>query len=433
MKKMTVIAALVVLFCLAGGALWAGGESQPTELGTGPVTIKGEVVVWYRGEAGNMVPAHEKVKKDIETNFPGTRVVLEVIPYDEMATRMMTACQAGAGPDVMNQSVAWTSGFMARGLLEPLTGWMKRFNRDILKDFNPAYYRSVQKDNELYAVPLTVNLMELVYNNDMFKEAGLTRPPRNWQEVFEYSEKLTKKNPDGTTRVYGFALPAGSAGNIWFRILPEIWSAGGDICTPDMKTATLNTQPVKDAVRYYCDTYFKGYSLKSMMELEQSKIQPFFANGQVAMTIENMDFSYFNIVGKKLFDVGVGLWPGKNGPLKAGIGGWYVCMASSAKNKEGGAYFINGLTNAEGQATMPALPALASAMNESQWDHPYFDVFKEGLKDYCRPFPDFENNAAAQSALLNMIQSVLTQRATIDQAVEKANREIQELLDQQNS
>jgi multiple sugar transport system substrate-binding protein len=344
----------------------------------------------------------------------------------------MTACQSGAGPDVMHQSVSITNGFMKQGLLEPVQGYMKRAGRDLMNEFNPEVFSIVRESDVIYAVPTNASVMALVYNNDMFKAAGLTRPPETWAEVYEWAEKLTQRNPDGSIKVYGIAWPGKAAGNIWFRLVPNIWSAGGDVCDPEMKTATMNTQAVKDAVEYYTGVFAKGIAPRSMLELDQSGIQPMFLGGNVAMTIENMTYPKGQIVDKGVFDLGVALWPGKDGPLTAGIGGWFACIPVSAKNKEGGASYIDELTNADGQSLAPPLPALKSALAGEQWAHPFFGPFKEALSSRSRQFPQFENSPRSQTIMLNLVQSVLSGVSTIDQAVVRANDEIQELLDVQN-
>jgi multiple sugar transport system substrate-binding protein len=345
---------------------------------------------------------------------------------------MMTACQSNAGPDVMHQSVSITNGFMKQGLLEPIQGYMKRAGRDLMNEFNPEVFSIVREDDVIYAVPNNASVMALVYNKDMFREAGLTRAPETWAEVYEWAEKLTKRNPDGSIKVYGIAWPGKSAGNIWFRLVPNIWSAGGDVCDPEMKTATMNTQAVKDAVAYYTEVLAKGIAPRSMLELDQSGIQPMFLGGNVAMTIENMTYPKSQIVDKNVFDLGVALWPGKDGPLSAGIGGWFACIPASAKNKEGGAYFIDRLTNAEGQKLAVPLPALKSALDDPRWADPFFEPFKEALRSKSRQFPQFENSPRSQTIMLNLVQSVLTGISTIDDAVDLANEEVQELLDVQN-
>ena len=430
MKRMVALAAGLVLLI---GLAWAGGgrdTQSSSATSDGPLVARGRIEVWYGGET--FYDQFQAAKANIEKKFSGTQVLIEVIPYGEMATRMMTACQSNAGPDVMHQSVSITSGFMLQGLLEPLQGYYRRAGRNLMTEFNPDAFSIVRQGDNIYAVPNSAAVMALVYNKKLFAEAGLTRGPENWAEVYEWAEKLTKRNPDGTV-VYGIGWPGGkAAGNIWFRLLPHIWSAGGDVCDPQMKTATMNTPAVKEAVAYYTGVLAKGIAPRSMMELDQAGIQPMFEAGNVAMTIENMDFPK-SIQDRGIFDVGVVMWPGKNGPLKAGIGGWFACIPSSAKNKEGGAVYVTELTTPEVNSLSPPLPGSLEALKDPKWADPYYAPFMDALRSSAQHFPQFENSPQAQIIMLNLVQSVLAGVNTIDEAVIIANDEIQELLDIQNA
>ena len=44
------------------------------------------------------------------------------------------------------------------------------------------------------------------YNKDLFKKAGLTRPPRTLEELTAYAKKLTTRKADGSLDVVGYDL-----------------------------------------------------------------------------------------------------------------------------------------------------------------------------------------------------------------------------------
>ena len=416
----------------AGGADSSQQSAEASSQTAQPLNVTGQIVVWYSGAAESRVELYEWAKTEIEKKYPGTTVVLEVIPMAELSTRQMTACQSGNGPDVMSQSNTVTNGFMELGLLEPMQDLMKRAGRDLLSEFNPDFFELMRKGDDLYGVPQSRTALALVYNKQMFQEAGLTEAPKSWDEVKEYAKKLTKTDAGGTTTVYGFGLPGKGGSHIWFRVLPEIWGCGGDICDADMKTATLNTDAVKKALEYYTSFYFDGYSPKSMMENDQTATSQMFASGNVAMTIENVSWIQKNVVEKKLFDVGVALYPGVSGTNTAGLGGWNACIPASAKNKEGAAAFIDLVTNTEGMEQQLLMPALTEVLEKSEWSGDFYGPYTTMLAEHSRDFPALENTAAAQTTIMNMVQSVLSKSATTDQAVETANDEIQALLDAQN-
>lgn len=406
-------------------------KDRPRE-GERPLEVSGEIVVWYSGDSESRVELYEWAKGEIERTYPGTVVTLEVIPMAELSTAQMTACKSGNGPDVMSQSNAVTNGFMKQGLLEPIQGLMKRAGRDLEAEFNVGFLESMRNGEDIYGVPQSRTALALVYNKDMFKEAGIEKAPATWEEVRECAEKLTKKDESGNTVVYGFGLPGKGGSHLWFRIMPEIWGSGGDICDAGMQTATLDSEAVRKALQYYTGYYFDGLSPDSMLESDQTAISQMFAAQSVAMTVENVSWIEKNVLKEDLFEAGVALYPGENGVNTAGLGGWNVCIPSSAKNKEGAAAFISLVTDAEGMNKQLKMPALTKTLEEGDWTNEFYGPYTEMLNEHSRDFPQFENTAQAQNVLMNMIQTVLS-GGEIDRAVKDANDEIQMLLDAQNA
>ena len=54
------------------------------------------------------------------------------------------------------------------------------------------------------ALPLLADVYGLYYNKKLFKAAGITSPPKTWDEVTADAKKLTQKNPDGSIKVLGY-------------------------------------------------------------------------------------------------------------------------------------------------------------------------------------------------------------------------------------
>lgn len=423
-KKLWSLVICIVLFCSVAviGAV-----------ATEPLKVEGEIIVWYAGASESRVELYEWAKAEIEKTYPGTTVTLEVVPMAELASRQMTACQSGMGPDVMSQPIAATNGFMELGLLEPVNDLMTRAGRDLLAEFNPDFFELMRDGDVLYGVPQSRTALALVYNKAMFEEAGLTEPPKNWAEVQGYAEKLTQKDASGNVTVYGFALPGTSGSHIWYRLIPEIWGAGGDICNAEMTQATLDSDATRKALEYYCSFYKNGWAPRSMLENDQTASSQMFASGAVAMTIENVTWIRNNVVNEKLFGVGVALYPGMEGTLTAGLGGWNACIPASAKNKEGAAAFINLVTGKEGMEQQLLMPALAEVLAAGDWTDDFYGPYSTMLAEHSRDFPAFENTAGAQNIIMNMVQSVLSESATMDEAIASAQEEIQLLLDEQNA
>ena len=89
------------------------------------------------------------------------------------------------------------------------------------QDFFPQSLKGVTLDGHLYGIPESLDAGLFYYRKDVYAQAGLTRPPRTWDELVEYSQKLTKGNQWG----YSFIARSGYTGVVTFFEL--LHQAGG--------------------------------------------------------------------------------------------------------------------------------------------------------------------------------------------------------------
>jgi ABC-type glycerol-3-phosphate transport system substrate-binding protein len=52
-------------------------------------------------------------------------------------------------------------------------------------------------DDGVVAIPFMVDPMVMYWNRDLFSSSGLSVPPKNWEEIYSYIDKLTKKDSSG--------------------------------------------------------------------------------------------------------------------------------------------------------------------------------------------------------------------------------------------
>lgn len=103
--------------------------------------------------------------------------------------------------------------------------WMSAMQDDLsaLPDsvMNASQYEStfytfnryqLRHDGKYYAMPLEVDDLALVYNQDLFNQAGITAAPTTWDEVRQDAAKLTKRDKAGKLQVGGIAM--GTANNV---------------------------------------------------------------------------------------------------------------------------------------------------------------------------------------------------------------------------
>lgn len=179
----------------------------------------------------------EIVIPKFEALHPNIKVNLIVVPFDDVDPKLSTMVAAGDPPDVF--SMWGASGFndyYSRGLLLDLTDYIARdLNKD---DFVPGIFDIYAVNGRYYHVPQVTNFGNMVvYNKDLFAEAGLADLPSNWDnewwtwdEMINYAKKLTKNYGQGMRAQYGIA-PQYEAHHIAYLFggdpfLPEHYETG---------------------------------------------------------------------------------------------------------------------------------------------------------------------------------------------------------------
>ncbi|HAI73991.1 MAG TPA: hypothetical protein DCS28_03600 [Candidatus Moranbacteria bacterium] len=122
---------------------------------------------------------------------------------------LVDALASGKGPDIFLIHNTWLAEFSNKISAAPKEILTEQKFR---KDFADVCANDFIADGAIYAVPLSVDSLALYYNKDLFNAAGITAPPKTWEEFVILAEKLTKINNQGGITQSGAAL--GTAYNI---------------------------------------------------------------------------------------------------------------------------------------------------------------------------------------------------------------------------
>lgn len=122
---------------------------------------------------------------------------------------VIEALASGQGPDIFLIQNTWAPGFADKIVPAPAEILNEKTFRENFVDVAAADFLN---QSSIYAVPLSVDSLALYYNKDLFNQAGLTAPPRDWNEFVEDSKLLTKVNNFGEIIQSGAAM--GTANNI---------------------------------------------------------------------------------------------------------------------------------------------------------------------------------------------------------------------------
>lgn len=216
----------------------------------------------------------EKVVQSIITDFEkshrGVKIVYKKQSPKEYRERLQAALVRSDGPDLFRFHNTWLP--MLKTGLSPVPSNVYSAN-DFQKIFYPVATRDLKMGNNYYGIPLEVDGLALLYNEEIFKEASLP-PPANWLDLQKAAYLLTVKDQQGRIKTAGAAL--GLTANIdgWSDILALMLLQNGvDLKNPQGKLA-------EDALTFY--TSFAQGDNKVWDEILPASTEAF-AAGKVAM------------------------------------------------------------------------------------------------------------------------------------------------------
>lgn len=141
---------------------------------------------------------HPDVK--VHVNYIGFDLLFPPSPAEDIAGHLETAEKLASSADVllfdgrlMTPAVTRAGYFLD---LTPLTSADTTLNVD---DFIPAAWQSFQWDGGVWALPLSVDVITLIYNPAAFDEAGLAYPNERWtlEDFANAATTLAERDADG--------------------------------------------------------------------------------------------------------------------------------------------------------------------------------------------------------------------------------------------
>ena len=244
---------------------------------------KPEIKVWQRN-SGKGGPVHDYLA-DFNANQDELTAVYE--GYGENYANMLSmALASNDPPDIFEiQSTMPLITYAEAGHILPVDDII---TEEFKAQFHPSSFaqKALYFDGKLYAVPLRIMHYKLLYNKDLFQQAGLdpNRPPQTLEELREYARILTEKG-NGVSYGLGFYV---NYGDIWLRYIDTIAVASGDtgVYGFDYKTGKFDFSSHKKFFDFWVDVYRDGSMFPGAVTLGVEQMRANFAQGNVAMMID---------------------------------------------------------------------------------------------------------------------------------------------------
>lgn len=269
----------------------------------------------------------------------------KVVKEGDPGNEFYQGVAAGNAPDLVESSFTMMNSYMAAGILEPLNVYTE--NWEEWENFTKEYVDMFTKDGKIYGIPATVAPMLFGYNKALLADAGVTEPPKTWDEAIEVAKKVN----DPSNQITGYATLAAEWTEWFFQYY--VWQAGGDLTKENADgTAELTfTDPaVIEAAKFYQRLRSEGV-LQSDLTLKFADLVTNFGLGKIGMMPFAGDWVSEAIAnGIDPDDIGLCLPPaGPSGEQATAIAGTcYVINAKTDQAKKDAAWeYISYYTGKE--------------------------------------------------------------------------------------
>ncbi len=396
----------------------------------GPASKSGELIYWrtLTGAAGD---AQDELVHRFNETHPDHPVRAEFQgSYGDLATKLVAATVANAGPQVTQLGTFEIRQFATSGVLLDLGPFLNGPDRIDTSGWPPDLANAGRVDGGTYWLPFNVAVPVLYYNQEAFADAGLDGPPKTWTEFFDYARKLTKRAPDGTVDRYGLAL-----WNITWPILSMVWSDGGELTNADYSNITLNDPVVVRVLTELQSLVREGAAV--FPDKASGGHRAAFLSGRAAIILDSQDaFS-------EVFDQSVGFTPGlanypagAKGKVYAPGGGGLTILANTSEAQRPAAWdFVRFMLSPESIAYYARESGYLAFTKESRdaagdlLDDPRYAIIHAALP-YLRGDFSVNMSPAVRTAFDEAFQQILVEdtdvQATLDTADAKAEREVRE-------
>ncbi|MEU9834035.1 extracellular solute-binding protein [Streptosporangium sp. NPDC048047] len=316
-----VAAVLALSACGSGGGESGGGEKAAD----GSVTLK--LVAADYGGGPSAPDSGDKFWKGVVDEFqaanPKIKVDVQVINWNDIDKQVATMVQNGQVPDILQTGDY--SGFVKDGLLYKTDEILSsQTQSDLLAKF--ADYGKV--DGTAYGIPFVSSARALFYNKALFTKAGISEPPKTWDELKADAEKLKKA---GVSQPFGLPLgqeEAQAESFLWFM------GNGGGYKDASGKW-TVNSPQNVEAFTFLKGMVDAGLTTPNPGTKDRKKVWEDFAAGKVGMVNGGpMSIPIFEKGG--LTDFGVAPIAGKTGPLDTTLGvmDWIMAFNKNGHKEE---------------------------------------------------------------------------------------------------
>ena len=263
-RAVTVVVAILMIAC--GGTTTSTNGVQTA--GSQLPALKNHVNItfWHAMSGGSQKPTIEQLASQFNSSQSMVSVTLvNQVDYPTLRTKTLASLAAGTPPDSAQCYPGWADQYNQKKALADITPYLNAkdgFSAADLKDFFPALLKDGQLKGKQYTVPFNKSTPVLYYNDEMFKEAAISAPPKTWDEFVADAKKLNDLKPQSTQakssdgKHWGTDFSqAGGYEQVWEG---QVVANGGSLLNKDQTKSAFNSSAGQQSIQMWADLVKSG-------------------------------------------------------------------------------------------------------------------------------------------------------------------------------
>jgi multiple sugar transport system substrate-binding protein len=308
-------------------ALAAGVMALPTVVWAEPVNIS-YLTHW----APETVALLEQAAKEYAKTNPDVAVTVRAVPFGDLLTTLRSQGGGADGATIAGIYDLWLPELARDKLVAPAP---EAVAGEVKGAWPAGIVSAASVGGTLYGIPNEIDVYALNYNKALFSEAGISAPPKTWDELKDAAAKLTKKDAGQQ----GFGMINSWAAGVVHPFSSLLVSNGGDLVV-DGKPV-LDSKAAGETFQLYENLIKAGVTDPAMGTADANTTGPFldnFVSGKTGMIImANWWESALKAgMGEKFSDIGTAPIPvGPSGDKPRSISySWMTVVNAGASEAE---------------------------------------------------------------------------------------------------
>lgn len=367
----------------------------------------------------NLISTFEKENPEIKVNWVD-------IPWSAMESKILTAVSAKTAPDVVNLNPDFASQLATRN------AWLDldtKVPADVRSTYLPNIWKASTLNGKSFGIPWYLTTRLTIYNTDLLKQAGISKPPATYAELAQVARQL--KDKTGKYAFFTTFVPEDSA-----EVLESFVQMGVTLVDAQGK-AGFNTPQGKAAFQYWVDLYKNGLLPKEALTQGHRHAIELYQAGETAMLASGPEFLKTIATNAPAIAKASATAPQITGETsKKNVAVMNLIVPRDTDQPDAALKFALFVTNDENQLSFAkaanVLPSTVKALSDSYFKTVPADadsvaqarvVSASQLQQAEVLIPAMQNLNVLQKTIYENLQAAMLDEKTVDQALADAASE----------